>query len=425
MDDPELFAGYPTKGSGVGALQGTEGKVLLLGALGLDAQVSSNEQELRGEYRGRNEFDPPGGPYDWFLAYGPEPEVFAQYAGLLADRLGRRGREPAPRVWCSWYSLFRDINEDTIRGVLPGLPGLPFDVFQVDDGWQRGLGDWEANERFPDGMEALAGRIRAAGYIPGLWSAPFVVQPSSLVYQEHPEWIIRDSNGLPVQAGNNWGGPYYALDTTHPNVQAWLEALIQTQKRWGYEYLKIDFLFGAALPGKRYQDLPQEAAYRQGLEIVRRAAGEAYVLACGAPIFASVGLADGLRVGPDVAPYWDDPERTIKRHDPTGPSVLNAITTSHSRLWLKDLLNIDPDVAFFRTHFNQLTPAEKALLRDLALIAGFKGTSDLPAWLDQDERQALKAFLEAAPRIERMDRYRFLLDGNEVDFSFVEARWQG
>jgi hypothetical protein len=33
----------------------------------------------------------------------------------------------------------------------------------VDDGWQLSIGDWEANGKFPSGMNALAEKIKSTG----------------------------------------------------------------------------------------------------------------------------------------------------------------------------------------------------------------------------------------------------------------------
>lgn len=176
-------------------------------------------------------------------------------------------------------------------------------MFQVDDGWQQSIGDWEPNERFPSGMAALANRIRAAGLRPGLWMAPFIVAPCSRLYREHPEWLLKTKDGQPAVAGYNWGDYYYALDTTHPGAAEWLRNLIAGVRAWGYEYLKLDFLYAAAMPGCRFRAVPREQAYREALRAVREAAGDAaYLLVCGAPVIASLGIADAIRIGPDVAP---------------------------------------------------------------------------------------------------------------------------
>lgn len=304
--------------------------------------------------------------------------------------------------------------------MLEGVQELPFDVFQLDDGWQISLGNWEASSRFPSGMADLAGRIHKAGFTPGIWLAPFIVQPGSQLFKEHRDWLLHDSLGKLVPAGHNWGDFFYALDTTHPQAQAWLEGLFRRVCSWGYDYLKIDFLYAAALPGIRYKNMLPEMAYREGLQVVRKAAGDAYLLVCGSPVLASLGVADGMRIGPDVAPEWDNHERSFTLHDFSGPSTLNAIRTSVNRLWLNPLIDTDPDVAFFRTRYNLLLPEQKKYLKDLAYIAGFRATSDLPVLLDANERLELKTFLETQPRVERLGRYQFRLDGRMVDYSFIE-----
>lgn len=413
MDHPALLADYPWRSSGLSALQAPDGQVLLLGALQLDAQVQADPDSLRGAYAAPAPAEP-----EWFLGFGPQQTVFRDYAGLLGQRFGVRGQGAPQRVWCSWYSLFRQISEEILLEILPGLKGLPFEVFQVDDGWQVSLGDWQANDKFPSGMADLASRIRQAGYIPGLWLAPLAVQPKSALFQEHPEWLLRDVGGEPVAAGHNWGDVFYGLDVTRPGVQKWLAERMQEVRQWGFDYLKLDFLYAAALPGVRYQKIPGELAFRKALEIMRQAAGEqAYILTCGAPILANLGLADGLRVGPDVAPVWDNPDRSQTLHDLSGPSTLNAIRTTLHRLWLRPLIQVDPDVAFFRTQYNLLNPEQKAWLQDLVQITGFRATSDLPAWLTPAERQDLLAFLQASPDVQQVDRYRFQLGGREVDFA--------
>ncbi len=85
------------------------------------------------------------------------------------------------------------------------LGDLPFDVLQVDDGWQVAIGDWEANNKFPSGMAALADKIKSTGRKAGLWLAPFIAVKSSKLFREHASWFLRDQKGKFVSAGFNWG----------------------------------------------------------------------------------------------------------------------------------------------------------------------------------------------------------------------------
>ena len=48
---------------------------------------------------------------------------------------------------------------------------------------------------------------------------------------------------------------------------------------------------------------------RAGYDAIRRGAGDdAFILGCGAPLGTCIGVVDGMRIGPDVAPSWDVPE---------------------------------------------------------------------------------------------------------------------
>jgi alpha-galactosidase len=396
-------------GSWLGAAELKDGRVLLLGALGLDARVRLEGNQLCGKSEEAVE---------WLIAYGREETVFEDYARALGIRFGQIQKKAAPRVWCSWYSLYTAIDENVLCAVFNQLSGLPFDVLQVDDGWQAEIGDWEANKKFPSGMKALADKIKSTGRRAGLWLAPLIATQSSRLFREHPNWFLRDEKGRFVSAGFNWGQPLFALDATRPDVTLWLAALMERVRVWGFDYLKLDFLYGGALKGRRFKDMPREAAYRGCLKTLREAMGaDAFFLTCGTPILPAIGLCDAMRIGPDVAGEWDNYRNTELFYNPSTPGAKNAIRTTVHRLWLKPLLHIDPDAAYFESQKNSLTKEQKQFLQDLALICEFKATSDLPQWMTQNEMEELRSFLNAAPKAERTGRYTFRLDGRAVDFT--------
>jgi alpha-galactosidase len=153
------------------------------------------------------------------------------------------------------------------------------------------------------------------------------------------------------------------------------------------------------------------------MQVLREAAGDAYILACGAPIVPSLGLCDGIRVGPDVSPFWLNKPLTVWLNNPNDTSTQNAVRTSLHRLWLTPLANLDPDVMFFCSKHNALRCHENQLLRDIGSISGFKSTSDLPQWMSSSDRKSLREFLESTPTIQKRNRYEFQIDGRAVDFS--------
>jgi alpha-galactosidase len=406
--DPAYTVEKRPNGSWYGAVELTGGKTIFLGALDLESHVLFDNHALKGWYE--------NGVGDWFIMIGDEDDFFGKYVQLLEDRFGKyRFKEPF-RVWCSWYSLYDEIDEGTLFKILVDLGDLPFDVFQVDDGWEKSAGDWEPNAKFPEGMEKMAAHIHATGRKAGLWLAPLLVSPSSAIFHHHRDWLLHDEKGHLVRAGYNWGDLVYALDITHPCALAWLTTLMEKIRAWGYDYFKLDFLYAGALPGKRYRNIPREAAYREGLRTMRVALGDAYLLVCGSPILPSLGLCDGMRIGQDVAEYWDSRLFNDILVNFGAPGVHNALRNSVNRLWLKPLVHTDPDVVFFSSQVSQLAPGQRLLMQDLATIAGFKATSDIPAWLTATELAALRDFLFQNPVIKKLGQASYEIDGRLVNF---------
>lgn len=406
-DDPPWDDPHRHHSSAVAALGDENGQVLLLGALGLDVpRLVADRDTLAGWYE--------SGGAPWFLAFGPEERVFADYARQLAERLGHRTRR-AGNVWCSWYAYYETVTEAHLAKDLNDLRGLPFEVVQVDDGWEECVGDWYPNAKFPSGMADLAARIADAGFTPGLWVAPFIALPHSRLAREQPHLLLRNDDGEPAVAGYNWGGPYHALDLTRADARDHLAATIdRIVNDWGFRYLKLDFVNAAAAPGKRPDGTGREQTYRDGLRLIREVAGEdTYLLGSGGMLLPSLGILDGLRTGPDVAPMWDN----YASDDPSDAMARNAVVNAVHRLWQARLLEIDPDVVYFRSRLNLLTDQQNTLLRDLADICRFRAISDPPGWLSPAELETMVDYLSRQPDIRRLDRYRYSIDGRTVDFS--------
>lgn len=401
----------------VGAVEIEEDDILLVGALGLGGRVEVVGRTIKGFYEPVGQIGKLS--YEWLIVRGKETESFAAYASILETKFGKTRFEKPPRVWCSWYSLLKWISERNLLKALRNLGDLPFDIFQLDDGWQDNSGQWEPNNKFPSGMTSFADKIKSTGRKAGIWLAPFITSEKERLFHDHQDWLLRDEQGNLVRTGLHWTDNTFALDLSQPEVLEWLDKLIRKVVGWGYEYLKLDFLHAGAAVGKRYADIPREEAYRNAMQVMRSAADSAYILACGAPIIPSLGLCDGIRVGPDVTPFWLNIPLSVWLNNPNDLATRNGIRTSIHRLWLKKLVNLDPDVMFFRTKHNTLKPHENQLLQDLGAITGFKATSDLPQWLGKEEMNSLKNFFASDFRVEQFGRYEFGIDGRKTDFASV------
>jgi alpha-galactosidase len=242
-----------------------------------------------------------------------------------------------PPVWCSWYQYFVGVTAADVTENLQqaGRLGLPIGVVQLDDGYSDDVGDWlHTSKRFGRPLGGVAAEIRAAGRRAGIWTAPLLVGEASRLRAEHPDWLVEGAD-----AGRNWGQRLLVLDVTHPAAAEHLSGVFRRLRGWGFDYFKLDFLYAGALPGRRRQDSSPIAAYREGLRLIRDAAGPgATLLGCGAPILPSVGLVDAMRVGPDIA-TWYEPGASGDLSAPSGRGAALAVRArafQHGRFWVND-----------------------------------------------------------------------------------------
>jgi hypothetical protein len=294
----------------------------------------------------------------------PEARLEAAWALLQSSGLSKRARVQSATTtgWCSWYQYFHSVDEKAFLSNLRiASEKLGFlDVFQLDDGYQSAIGDWlETNGKFPSGLEAIAKRVAEEGFLPGIWIAPFLATTNSSLWEKHRDWFLALPNASPVPAMLNpaWGGNglAYSLDCTNPEVLGWLEELGSTLREWGFRYVKIDFCYAAAMRGRSTEPVGRLEALRKGLSALRRGLGEdVFLLGCGMPLWPAVGIVDGMRIGPDVAPFLF-PEAEIYGLTNSLPAVSNAwrntiaAALTHRSLWLAD-----PDCVMLRRRETKL-----------------------------------------------------------------------
>lgn len=295
--------------------------------------------------------------------------------------------------WCSWYQYFSDITFEQLSKNIRLLAEIrdrekiDYRLVQLDDGYQEDIGDWlETNSKFPE-LKEIASEIRKRKFSAGLWIAPFSASETSKVFREHQDWFVRNEDGSPRIAYRNWGKKIFSLDTTNPEVLDHLRDLIVSIRRSGFDYLKIDFLFAGAIPGRRYREGcgPIEA-YRIGMKAIRDAAGkDCFILGCGAPLLPSVGFVDGMRIGSDTSPQWNGEAMDIGIPSARF-SLRNAYTRAfmHRRLWLND-----PDTVILRKC--EMTEEEKRIFAlSVGLLDGMMINSDDMELVDSQGISLLK-----------------------------------
>jgi hypothetical protein len=303
------------------------------------------------------------------------------YAEAVVARVGGPELPSLPPTgWATWYQFYAEVTEEDVRANLdfaaaPGDGLAPLEVFQIDDGWQQLWGAWTANEDFPSGMQTLAADITTAGLTPGLWMAPFYVHRDTDTYQQNPDWWVRDLDGTEIAFDNIGTGDYAVVDATHPEAGAWMAQQVADRVTEGWTYLKLDFLYAGAQEGMRHEDVTGVEAYHRGLALLRQAAGDSWVLACGAPLLPTVGYAESYRTGADIA-FGGIP-------DPQPEFLRWQARATAARSWANGILWWgDPDQLLVRDPFDDVQ-ARGSIAAQVVSGGPWLLGDDLPALDDQ------------------------------------------
>lgn len=90
--------------------------------------------------------------------------------------------------WDSW-AYQEQIDEQTLRRNADIAASLGIELFVVDLGWARSIGDWYANpDKFPSGLVAISDYVHAVGMKFGLHFALAEADPNSPVLRANPDW---------------------------------------------------------------------------------------------------------------------------------------------------------------------------------------------------------------------------------------------
>jgi alpha-galactosidase len=245
-------------------------------------------------------------------------------AQLVANHPPLRFPKP-PTGWCSWYCFGPRVTAqqvlDNLDFIAKNTPGLRY--IQIDDGYQPAMGDWlETGAAFGGNVQGVLKQIRERGFEPAIWVAPFVAEEKSHVFQQHPDWFVKDADGKPLRSDlvtfGGWRrGPWYVLDGTHPAVQQHFEELFRTMRReWGCTYFKLDANFWGAIHGGHFHDpcATRVEAYRRGMQAILRGTGDGFVLGCNHPLWPSLGLIHGSRSSNDIKRTWERIETTARQN---------------------------------------------------------------------------------------------------------------
>lgn len=307
-------------------------------------------------------------------------------------------RAPAPvspwAGYCSWHQKQtritpRDIEAATREfAVWPAPPGGR--TIQIDDGFQIQPGNWDPNDRFRPVWPGLARRIAATGSLPGLWLSPTAVHETHPIVHEHPDWLQRLPSGDPAIWLDNWGRTFF-LEPDHPEVRAWIRALLRRFRDEGWRYFKLDFTY-VITSARRAHDSKKSRfqTLRDLYALIREAAGpEVRINACiGTPSRYALGYADTARLGADMTQEFGAVKSLVQQ--------LLTRTSTHGVWWQGD-----PDC--FAMFSNRLSEEERRVLTGtIGLYGGLFLTADLPSQWTADEAAFVRRFWSSrGPRTPR------------------------
>ena len=152
--------------------------------------------------------------------------------------------KPRPTYLNTWEAAYFDVDEEKVLHLADKAREIGVDMLVLDDGWFEGrrddtssLGDWTADkQRFPNGIPALAAKVKAKGLKFGIWFEPEMVNPKSQLFKDHPDWILHVPGRKPSLGRNQ-----LTLDLSRPEVIDYLYGQIDDILSCGdIDYVKWD-----------------------------------------------------------------------------------------------------------------------------------------------------------------------------------------
>ncbi len=322
--------------------------------------------------------------------------------------LDRKRCPKTPTGWMSWNTYFdKATAEDNLAEARVGQKYLqPFgcEIWSIES-WQGNSDqlpvskfynmNLEVNERqFPKGMKKLAEDIRALGFRPGIWMAPFGTGNEEF-YRGHKDWFLHGADGAPLRC---WNGKY-TLDPTVPEAREHLKKIFKTAREdWGYEFFKIDGMSGRSSGycahmyerpevRARFKDPSCPNPFELCVKAFREGIGDdAIFLACqGHTSGPEAAYAEMSRTGADVV----HPNQPVK-----WANVLNQARCTVNQIFTHNISMIaDPDTVLVKDLPLETARAEATIV---ALPGQLTFFGDRLAELDDQKMKILQQTLPVA-----------------------------
>lgn len=180
----------------------------------------------------------------------------------------RDGAKPRPVLLNNWEATKTNFDEKRIVSLFDGAKEIGIELFLLDDGWfgvkhprdndRAGLGDWKVDpKKLPRGLSALADEARMRGLDFGIWLEPEMVNPSSELFEQYPDWAILQPKREPELSRYQ-----LVLDLSRPQVKefAWKVVDETLAPNPGIRYVKWDANRYVTQPGSSYLKPEEQSA---------------------------------------------------------------------------------------------------------------------------------------------------------------------
>jgi hypothetical protein len=184
QNDHGLFAGWEFDGQ-------TQASARYYAANGY-LQLAASITDIYHPLKPGETFQTPGAFLGLFQ--GDWDEAGYRTQSFVENALATPWPENFPYVGFDSYGYGENIDEDTLKRNADIAASMGIELFLVDLGWARMIGDWrEDPQKFPIGLRAVSDYVHSLGMKFGLHFAFTEASPDAPVLQDNPDWTSSET----------------------------------------------------------------------------------------------------------------------------------------------------------------------------------------------------------------------------------------
>ena len=313
----------------------------------------------------------------------------------------------------SWEGVYFDINQQGMDQMMADIASMGGELFVMDDGWfgekyprktdNCALGDWVVDrQKLPEGIEGLLRDAKKRGVKFGIWIEPEMTNSVSVLYEQHPDWIVKAPKRDAVLGR---GGTQLVLDLANPKVQDYVVSIVDNLMT-NYpeiDYIKWDANMAIMNHGSQYLTMTDQShlfiEYHRGFQKVCQRIRQKYpdltIQAC---------ASGGGRANWGVLPWFD--EFWVSDNTDALQRIYMQWGTSYffPAIAMASHISAAPNHTVYRT--------TSLKMRIDVAMSGRLGMEIQPKNMTDDEkalcRQAIKEYKEIRPVVQFGDIYRLV-----------------